>query len=550
MRNVFNRLIRTKLLILCALLGGCSPAYAADPPANSVNLKLDFSKSKGLFDYVGTDNIPNDTFQNLKNIDFRRFGNLSSRLGHLHIGSFNTPNGTYHGKNFLSVFVSTTGFKYFISVINRRPEYTRADSPGFPGNPFDPLAGVPNFNAPFDGINWNGTFYFTGVTDSTGNKVIETAAGTTLQMFEVAAIPNGAFMQAHLDVLLVAGSTISPLRLFYSEADAPEIFPAANTLDLTGIKEADEITGLGPTLLGNLPIYTKNTTRNLSGTVFPSTGTGGNINIRVVSDNIGAVHHRTIKNRNNRQLFYSKGPGQTQPGIYSFNGISIEERTKAIQNFFKNNVGNYDIDSSSSCPNAYVYNDKYCLNVSSKNGLHNYYTICIDENDVPEIYEASMENGGVNALDMVTVYEGNIYGIAGTDSPNPGTGNRVYKLFNTTVDDGNPIRWASKTKDYDMGDKSRTKTANRAYIVHQTTNTTFTLRANYDFGRSSSVWTINSTSSYKTSNIETLTISSSSYLTKLTFPQTKFNWINFESSGTGFTAIDSIDFYAQPEPLR
>lgn len=556
----------TRNLLVLGLLSITPSAFAEDPAPGSLVLQIDFLKSVGLFDYASTDNGPDGSFQTLKNIDFKREVNAGPRKGNPLIHTFNVPNGSYHGWNFLTLFVSTTNHRYFLNVVNRRPEYIDDDFALTPGQVFGPDPTVLNLNSGFDITNWNGVAYLTGIgLVNGGRKIYETDpnSSTPLSISSVVAMPNGSFMQPHLDRLLISGNTSFPLRVFYSEADQPELWPAVNYFDITGIREADMVVGIGSTLLGSLPLYTKNTTRVVTGTVFPSTGTGGNINVREVSSNIGAVHHRTIKNIRNLQYFYSMGPNQTVPGIYTFNGISIQERTKAIRSFFKTNVINYDIrqsingQTSTATPNSYVYNDKYCLNFSSPSGLYNFFTVCIDESDIPEIFEGgSAANGtGKVALDMVTVNEGVAYGISG----NPAISNTLFQLDKDDADgSGHAIPWNWKTKDYSamqsadkVSSKLTPKLATRAYIIHATTPTTFILRANYDFGKSSTTWMINSTTSYKNERIETVSKTSASVVNKLLFPrESRFNWINFESSGTTPTFIDSLTLIATPEPLR
>lgn len=534
-------MIRSKKYALLLALFFVPFLRAEDPPQNAINLKIDFTKSTGYNDFLTSDKIADTDAQIVRNIDYIRNGNMTIRGGFIDYTSTIFLKSNYHG-NFLGVFVSTNSNKYLISNIEQKLSYFTTTVPG-------PDAGLSQtFKYPIDGLNWNGYFYI--INQDTAALKIGEITGTGVSFVYSTSVPQGQYAQSHIDRMLVAGSTNTPLRLFFSYPDDADDFPPINYLDITGVKEYDIITGLGPTLLGNLPIYTNNTTRLLTGTEFPNYDTGGNVGVRVVSDNIGCIHHRTIKNVNNRQYFYSKGSNQTNPGIYRFNGISVQEVTKGARNLFLTlNTSTFPI------PNAYVYKDTYCLNVASANGIVNNMQVCVDDKDRISVYQFSPAPLSANeslGIDMVRVLDNRVYAVNGNGAFDGEFRKRILQFSPSAEDSLSKINWRYKTKDFDMGNDSKSKIANRAYISSAWNASSFTVTANMDFGVSTYAWTINSTSSYKQSDIQTVLFSSGNVINRLNFPvgKQRFNFINFDFSGSTYTSIDSFDFYATPEPLR
>lgn len=526
------------------------PARAEDIPPNAVRLMVDFSKPGGLVDYYTSDNIPDNAAQLIYNIDFRRNGNLSTRKGvstYLAGNNQNSYAGPYTA-NYISFFVSTRSYAYLVEQFHDNIEFKSA-APGAVVTYQTTDTG----NDYIDGVNWNGTFYIIGHTNPPGgSRFIEFATDDIRQTNNLTGMPQGHMLQPHLDRLLISGSTTFPLRVFYSDANLPESFNAANTLDITGVREYDRVTGIGPTLLGSLPIYTKFSTRLLYGTVFPTAGSGGNTGVRVISENIGSVHHRTIKNMNNKQYFFSSGPSGTQPGIYVFNGITVKEATKAVRKLFEGiNV------TTAPLPNAFVYKDSYCLNVSTKNGLRNTQQICIDDNDAVRLSSFTVETTGeALGIDGVAIYNGETRAINGNNAASYKDSVLLYDYDSGSDSPGSPtqpIVWRYKTKDFAPTNdfKIRPKVPNRMYISSQYIPTSFSVTANYDFGRASTTWIVNSTTIYKTDKIQTVIKSSATMVNKLTFPgNIEFKNINFELTGSSYSSIDSIDFYAVPSAME
>lgn len=540
-------MIRTKKYALLLALFFVPFLRAEDPPQNSINLKIDFSKTTGLNDFLTSDKINDTDAQVVRNIDYIKNGNMTPRNGFIEYTNTAFAQSNYHG-NFLGVFVSTNSNKYLISNIEQKLSYFVTTTPGPDANITGPTGQTQTFKYPIDGLNWNGYFYI--ISQDTVALKIGEITGTGVSFVYSTSVPQGQYAQSHIDRMLVAGSTNTPLRLFYSYPDDADDFPPINYLDITGVKEYDIITGLGPTLLGNLPIYTNNTTRLLTGTEFPNYDTGGNVGVRVVSDNIGCIHHRTIKNVNNRQYFYSKGSNQTNPGIYRFNGISVQEVTKGARNLFLTlNTSTFPI------PNAYVYKDTYCLNLASANGIVNNYQVCVDDKDRISFYQLGLNPGtpfADNAVDMVRVIDNSVYAVTGQPYQSD-LRRKIYKLSSSAEDYGSRIYWRYKTKDFDMGNESRPKVAQRAYVSSAWNSSSFTVLANMDFGNSTYSWTIISSTTYKQPDIQTVLFSSGNVINRLTFPSGKqrFNYINFDFTGSNYnSSIDYLDFYATPEPLR
>lgn len=542
--------IRTFILSLAFI--ACPLLLAEDVPKGAELLKIDFSKTTGLNDYFTSDKIRDTDAQAVRNIDYIRNGNIAARRGFSEFSNtIGISNTNYHG-NFLGVFISTTGSKYLIAQIEQKLSYFSAI-----GGP-DVVFTSPTFNHPIDGLNWNGNFYVVSL-DTVGIRFQENT-GTGVSFVASTSVPRGQFVQSHIDRMLVAGNTATPLRIFYSDADNPDSFPAINTLDLTGVKEYDVITGLGPTLLGSMPIYTNNTTRVLTGTEFPdpATGSAGNVGTRIISDNIGCVHQRTIKNINNRQYFYSAGSNGRNPGIYRFNGISVTEVTKNARHLFSTLAISSFAIPNAPIPNAWVDKDVYCLFIASSGGVLNNYQVCVDENDRASFHEMGINPGSppaYNALDMVAVSNPTTFGVTGNDVQGD-LKKKIYKLDSFSNDYAAIFNWRYKTKDFAMGDQNenRPKVAVRAYTYSQW-GSSYVVTANLDFGKSTYSWVINSTVNYNTNFIKTLIFSSGSVVNKLIFPQaTRFNYINFDVSGAAKpladNSVDGIDFYAYPEPQK
>lgn len=534
-------------LLMWAAFGVC-----ADPPPQSNRLTIELHKSGGYMDYFGSDNIPDNYAQSVMNVDWTINGSLRKRKGVFPFDTLTSPPGGYSSPSFIATFVSTTSNIYLITVVGGGVWYTKIDTSGRKLASSVALSGV-SWTRRVDGINNQGYFYITGDDNSSGWRIGESSPGT-LYVLQSSQIPLGHFVTNHIDRMLVAGSTTTPLRIFYSSGTAYDSFPASQYFDLTGTREYESITGLGETLLGLKPVYTNTTVRVISGTAYPSAalGTAGNIVVRVVADSIGCVDGATVKNLNNKQYFFSAGSNGTAPGIYVFNGVGVNEVSKAARRFFRD----YTQVSSTHIPTAYVDQDKYCLSFASPTMSINSQVVCVEDGTNRISFLKSRPRLGTTpsfyvGFDRLTTYGGNVYAVQAGEGASTNI-NQIWRIGYGEGDDfsDSPANWNYKTKDFDMGEKGKEKIADRAYLSYAWAPTTFSFAANYDFGNSTKSWNINSTTSYKTPDMETIKMTSSTVVTKVSFGSKRFTHINFELSGGSVTTVDQIDFYSQADTLR
>lgn len=526
------------------LFVGLAWLYSADPPQGSLRLTIEFMKSKGLLDYYDSASIPDDTAQIVQNLEFIQ--NMKPRKGLKNETSDSIGAAGTHYGHYVEIFISTTNKKY--AIYNRGGQIFNQDiattDPGW-------ITGL-SPTSEIDGISWNGNFYITG--GMVPGKLYETLTTSSLSVLNVPSIPQGKYFQSHLNRLLLANTTDSAMIIHYSQEDEPENFPATNTIELISLNSGDKITGMGQDLFGNLPVYTNNTSRIIYGTEYPDSGVGGNIKTRIIATDIGCIHHRTIKTMNGKQYFYSVGPNGTIPGIYVNNGISVKEVTKGQREFFKTlNI------STTPIPNAYIYKDSYCLNVATKNGNVNNTFFCIDDNNRVRHGKWALGAKEPIGIDMVAVYQNITRAINGNPFIVGGFHSSMWSIdANVSKDDNNGylIDWKYKTKDFDMGEKAKQKTAWGGILHYLYYPSTFAVSAIYDMGRSTKTWIVNSTTNYQNTSqgLYTLKISSHHVATKLVFPEgidKKFNYIGFEFFGSTYTALDQFDFYSYPpEPMK
>lgn len=581
-------MILRKIFIALSILS-VGYVVAEELPPNSVKQTIDFRASKGVFTYYNGKDIPDEYAQEILNVDLtRNGGSLSPRGGWNNIANL-ADHGDSYSPGALFIFVSSTSHKYLVAKQSDIWRYVDL----LTESPHSFSLNATNFAA--DGISANSNFYLL-MQDSNMVKVGESSAvNGTLWNLTVSTTVRGQMFGRHLDRYLVAGDSAAVLTVYFSDPDNIEAFPALNTFEITGVKGYDYITGLGEPLLGSLPIYTRNSTRILQGTVFPDRETAGNVVVRVVSDNIGCLSHKSIKNlKNNKQYFLSGGQDGQFPGIYAFNGITVSEKTKGQRSLFKNAIAfatstPRDQDTRTVTPSAFIYRDKYCTSFTTSNpfpsGIYNSTVVnvsklmvCVDENDIVEVYQhgdlvtfntgANLEELGYFHFDDGDSIDGKTYAIGGDNGGelSKNARDRIFQLDSGDMDNisesgANPfsVNWKYKSKDFAMGDEGRPKSPNRAYLSYQFWPTTFTIKANYDFGTSSSTWIINSTTNYRVGgtgffdngSIRTVAYSSTTVTSKLVFPQSKkFKFVNFEIFGTTYSSIYNIDFYATKEPLE
>lgn len=536
----------TKVLTLVAI--AWSAAFAEDPPKGSA-MRIDFTKSVGYMDYTGSENLPDGAAQAMVNVDLYTKHNLSRRRGFSSARGINLIQNSKWGDSFLRIFDSTSAIKTYVYRIGDVFKGSRISD----GQTYDFGA----LNGRVDGLRW-GNFMYVVSQSSPGAKIYQSAADGALSVAFTTGIPSGGCSQVHLDRLMVACSSKTPLDIFYSESASPEFFDPDNVIFGRGSRDS-AITGLGPTLLGSMPIYTRNTTSVLVGNQFPTDDTDGNLSVRLISDNIGCLDHRTAKNLTpTKQYFLSTGPNDSKPGIYLFNGVTVEEVTKGAYKFFEFMSSSQSI----SRPVAYVNDDKYCVFFSS-NGktILNNFRVCVDLQNRVEI------STGITAVGDVDVKDGNVYAITDGGKPdNAAAPNTGYPFFpnislleDNTYDQVDNVSFSTKaiqfyykTKDFPIGrDSNRAYKAERAYIQFENTQGTITVRANFDYNRSSQTWVINTSTKYQYGSVITDMYSPGRIVNQLKFEQNEFNYINFELFGldSSTQSINYIDLYAFPKQL-
>lgn len=553
-------------LIFPAILGAAEPA--------PLRQYVDFKDSVGNFDYFKSDEIPDTASQSQDNIDFSIDSRLRPRRGrveftHLDPGSFGT---SAQSQRYFWAFTSTNGVNYGIIGLTSLQHISIPASFGLTGLTFV------DFSRPFmqmDFTNANGVGYVVS-EDSRVVKVTEGAPNTPLRATSLPGSPAGSIIKPHLDRMLISGCTIpdTQMTVYFSSSSDFDKYPADNFFDVDAVASNEKITCIGDSIFGNAPLFTNKTTRLITGTEYPSTEEAidlpGNISIKLISPSIGCVSQRTVKTAKGKTMFFSGGQNGTIPGIYEFNGVSVKERTKQYRRFFRDTV----VVSTYPPPTAFVYKDTYCLQVATKDasGLSSPFAstlVCLDEND--KLLFQSDSN--IGAFDLFGD-RGYFFTARQTVTPNPASSNGKWHLIfsydtaGTTQDsvlgsDGTtptfyPIPWNYKTKDFNMGSNNvnRLKTPERLYVKHSVSPSTgiFTVTAIYDFGKSSTSWTINAstrTPPYLTGSITTVMNTSIDRIEKLTFPGSPmFNFINFEISGSSDVAINYLDFYANPSIYR
>ncbi len=415
-----------KYLLAAALLFLPSRVRTEDVPNGTggpKRLYLDMTKQAGYWDYFDSINLPPGSAKYLRNLDFTINGQLTTRNGISTIYNGTPDGGGYHeaySRNNLDVFTSTTNNNWFIWKIGNRYQWGLLSN--FAGiNGYSPCLNWPNGGVTnsvrSDGINWNGAYYVDCEDGSTPTKILESSAGSALYFVNVSSIPAGSILQKHLDRLLIAGNTTSVNTIFYSEPNQPESFPAQNTITLTGLSQSDKIIAMGPVMQAILPVCTQNTFKYLSGTVFPSSlvPTAGNIAVRPVSDNIGCLSPKANKILDGELYFPSMGPDQVVPGIYRFNGVSVEEVTKGQRNFFKNTL---TMNNPSKTVVGFINKDLYCIAASTVGGFNNDCLVCVDKGGSTYIRQFSTSPMRISsdtlAIDGAVGFNGILYAVSGS----------------------------------------------------------------------------------------------------------------------------------------
>jgi len=534
--------------------------FAEDPPAGSQRLFVDFSKSRGFANYTHTEGLQETEAQLVENVELYDRRDLANRAGtrimYNEVDSYEAIQG-----DFIKIMYSTTSgvddkalaiVKHetgiYAYLVNPRYSAFERINPSFGGTVF---LSVQN-GAKTEPIIVKNKMYI--VNDSSVSIYVESSYNNSYcNVLFTTAVPSGKYPQVHLDRFIVAGDTKAVNRVYYSLDDNPTNFHPLDFFDLT-LKSNDKgIMGIGEPFLGMLPIYTEKSVRVMVGNMFPTAGSGGNLTERIIADNIGCVHHRTIKNRKDGQYFLSRGLNETNPGIYKFNGVTVQEMTIPVRNYFKESVSY----SSTVIPSAFIYDDKYCVSLATPSGRYISQMVCLDELNRPTIY-----NGTGIYSDYWDVYRSTPFGV----HSGPGDVNMVKALDKNIVTDVPIIAGVVstavvkyQTKDFDFGENNRVrkKTISRAYFDFNKNPGNVNVIANFDFGKSSCSWNVDMRTDYSSANIKTVSLSSDTIIDKLIFPYpspsnpnlNKFNFVNFLITSTNAVHINSLDVYATVEPL-
>lgn len=560
-----------KIFAFLFLAISCAASFAADPPAGTLRKLIKFKESVGNFDFFQSDEIPEMAAQSLKNVDYQINGSLRRRRGVENFVSVTSPFVQIGGgavNDSFWIYKTTTNHSYFISRISGAIGH----SAGFDIGYFDQNILQPFVTGQVDAIQADGNFYVVSeVTPIV--KLTEVQPLTPLNMSYISKSPAGRIIKSHLDRFLVTGSTRAGEEniVYYSSANFIGTWPEDNFFEVFA-QSGERITCLGDPIFGNLPLYTNRTTRLITGSDYPdpedsTSGSEGNINVRLVYDGIGCSSPRSVKNVRNKQYFFSSGQDGQFPGIYEFNGVSVKEKTKPIRNFFKNSVQN----STATLAVGYVYGDQYCLNVATNGCERPAVVVCVDETDRIWKYDplrvgmlADLNGVAYAAMDIDQRTQTPCNGRSSNYHIGQYDKSDEFEKFGdgTSPNLYYPISWSYKTKDFSMSDQggdnsARQKFPDRAYIktsVSTMTPTYMNVQANYDYGTSSTNWRIDVSTIYKTGNILTVMKSSSAVVNKLLFDSgvrnLDFIFINFEISSSSNILVDSLDFYAGLRPLK
>lgn len=567
--------LRKLFLYSVALISSCQyfPALADAPPASAIRQYINFKDSVGLVDYYKSDEIPDNGAVTVNGLDWTLDGTMKTRLAYSLVAPAISVLASIvppYLPRYFWVYTSTTGTNYFVAKID---EQLRAI------NSFTSDVQLGQIQrAKLDHIVSGGILYVVNET-SPILKIVETNPLNvlTLKMTLLNKSPAGNIIKPHLDRLIVAGSTRASeeMTVYFSSADDFDTWSPENFFEVNSITNGERITCMGDSIFGNLPLFTNKTTRLITGTEYPSVvdavnapDIAGNITVKNISENIGCVNQETVKTVKGKTVFFSAGQNQTTPGIYEFNGVTVKERTKQYRRWFNNSV----LISTDILPTAFVYQDNYCVNLASVNAIYADQLFCIDADDrLTKRIIVSNALAGNNiippTIGMMDFIGSQGYFLNGFNvrpqSTNPGENALIYKYNDsgTTRDSITSnaakinIEWDYKTKDFDMKDKNRVKTPERAYFKHATSSASRVVDviATYDFGPASTTWRIDTSSftNYTDGPVRTILKTQVDAIQRLAFPAgIKFNFINFEVRGSTPVSLSYIDFYANPDVYK
>jgi len=550
-------LFRFKLLF--AFCVSVTVLFAENPPRDALRLIVNFKDSAGAFDYFKSDDIPENAAQSVNNVDMTINGGLRRRKRYIDDGRIQFAGLTNTGKNAsFTTFLSTTGRSYYFAHVDNvlRFEYIldRTQNPGQVNN---------TFLGPISFIESDGSLYI--ASESTFIARFNERNGNAIDgPHYVLNSPKGSIIKSHIGHYLIARPTTTELNntVYFSSYNMITTWPAVNFFEIFA-KSGEYITCMGDAIFGNVPLYTNQTVRLITGSQYPDEETEGNVNIRLIYDGLGCASQPSVKSIRNKQYFYSFGQSDEVPGIYEFNGVSVKEKTKPIRNFFLNEVSN----STATLPAAYIDRDRYCLSVATKTAIRLSVSVCVDETDRIWINRPSSVLMQATYKDepFFLSYSPTISTMPTTAAEKPysvshfGGDEEAGDFVIGTVEQ--PINWSYQTKDFSMSSEnnensSLPKKPERIYLKtdSSTNSRTLEVTANYDFGKSSTVWYVDVSQYYTNGDIITISSSTEHMLNRLKFPtgreNIEFNYINFKVASSSPIDVDRLELYARPLTRR
>ena len=157
-------------------------------------------------------------------------------------------------------------------------------------------------------------------------------SGTTYTL--VPEMPACKYIRVYQNRLWCAGASAQKSYIYYSNVGDGDNWDTTFNWVALNPEDGDVITGLGEPIYETLPAYKRYSSWIVQGK------SASNYTPVMVSNSIGATHHRTIRNlllndTKTIQAFGSNGIRGGEPGVYSFNGIVVQYLSDAISNKFE-----------------------------------------------------------------------------------------------------------------------------------------------------------------------------------------------------------------------
>lgn len=313
-----------KAWVLCLAL--VLPSTAQDTP--QTHTLSDFSAGlntwkKGIY-------LKDSESPDLQNVILDKNGGISSRPGYRRL-NFSAIGGGSTEVNASYQLETTNGTKYCVSFSSTSGLYSTDGCATFTSfvstltrlNDVNCVALQDRLNC----VNNQYNFYFNGTND-----------------VPISAMPAACdHIMAHRNRCWVSGCTGNLSRVYYSNlGDCTAWTTGTDYIDVSP-DDGDTVLAIGPPVYDMLPVYKKFSTWAIKRFSTP-------FELINISRTTGAKNHRSVANFKNVQLFDSLGPNGGEPGIYSFNGIVVQEASENLRNeiedidTFHSNAGHYLID--------------------------------------------------------------------------------------------------------------------------------------------------------------------------------------------------------------